>query len=234
MPESSLHERRGWPQAILFDLDGTLVDSAPDIAAATNTLLHRFGLGPLPLDSIRGMIGRGVGKLVERALAASGRPLAGDALEEAVDAMMTIYGGHLTNLTTLMPGALQTVADCAAAGVKCGIVSNKPIAFTQEISDHFGFTPHLVAVQGAETHLAKKPAPDMLLAALEKTGSTVARSLMVGDSAADVGAARAASMRIVLVRGGYTPDDPATLGADAVIDTLTDLPAALEQITELA
>lgn len=227
-------DRCGWPQAILFDLDGTLIDSAPDIAAATNELLAGDRLGPLSVAQVRAMIGRGVPTLVERAYAASGLPLAGPALAAAAERMAAIYARHLTGHTRLMPGALETVAAYAKAGVRMAVVSNKPNDFTATILEHYGFAPHLAAMQGAEEGLAKKPAPDMLLAAIGKAGSRPARALMVGDSEADVQSARAAGIPVVLVRGGYTTIPVEALGADAVIDRLADLGSAIELLKEPA
>ncbi len=217
----------GRPKAVLFDLDGTLVDSAPDIAAATNELMAQHDLPGHSLADVRAMIGNGVGKLVERAFAANGRPLAGSALDDAVAGMMPIYGRHLTRLTTVLPGARESLAALSAAGVTLAVVSNKPMPFTREIADHYGFARFLAAVQGAEPGIAKKPAPDMLLAVLTKLGVAAGHALMVGDSAADVRAARAAGMPVVLVRGGYSPEPAQALGADRVLEGMHELPSLL-------
>jgi phosphoglycolate phosphatase len=227
-------DRCGWPGCMLFDLDGTLIDSAPDIAAAVNELLAQDGLGPLTVQQVRAMIGRGVPVLVERAYAACGLPLAGQALGDAANRMSSIYARHLTNLTVLMPGALETVAAFAKAGVRVAVVSNKPNAFTREILDRYGLSPHLAATQGAEEGLARKPAPDMLLAAIAKAGSQPSRTLMIGDSEADVQSARAAHIPVVIVRGGYTTTAPEKLGADLVISALGELPNAIERLKEPA
>lgn len=227
-------DRCGWPEAILFDLDGTLIDSAPDIAAATNELLAQDGLGPLSLEAVRGMIGKGVTNLVARAYEACGRPLDSAAVDEAVERMMPCYARHLTNLTVILPGALETVAALASARVKIGIVSNKPHEFTVAIVDHYGFGAHAGVVLGAQDGLAKKPAPDMLLKALDMLGARPARSLMVGDSASDVGAARAAGMAVVLVEGGYGGFHARDLGADAVAKDFHGLAAAIEGLKEPA
>ena len=238
MPSAGLFaqpgDRCGWPEAVLFDLDGTLIDSAPDIAAATNELLAGDGLAPLPLSAVRGMIGKGVANLVARAYEASGLPLAGEALDDAVARMMPIYARHLTGLTVILPGALEIVSALARARVKVAIVSNKPHDFTKAIAAHYGFTPHLAAVQGAQEGIAKKPAPDMLLKALDIMGGRPSRSLMVGDSTSDVEAARAAGMPVVIVEGGYTGIAASKLGADAVIARLADLPSAIERLKQPA
>ena len=223
--------RPDWPQAILFDLDGTLIDSAPDIAAAVNELLAQDGLPAQTVDAVRGMIGNGVRKLVERAYGTSGRPVEGAALDETTDRMMGVYGKHLTRHTAILPGALEMVVAYHAAGVKIGVVTNKPEAFTHEILAHFGLDAHVDVVVGGDTGPARKPAPDMLEHALRQVGVPAARALMVGDSPADIGAAKAAHMASIAVRGGYTTVPADQLGADLVVSDLMELPAAIGTLT---
>ena len=225
-------DRCGWPQAILFDLDGTLIDSAPDIAAAVNELLAQDALPPLSVDAVRGMIGNGVKKLVERAYAASGEPVEADGLDQATDRMMGIYGKHLTRHTVAMPGAMEMVAAYHGARVKIGVVTNKPEAFTHEILKHFGIDEQVAVVVGGDTGPARKPAPDMLHHALAAMGVPASRALMVGDSPADIGAAKAAFMASVAVHGGYTTVPADELGADRVISSLLELPAAIEALKQ--
>lgn len=225
-------DRCGWPEAILFDLDGTLIDSAGDITAATNEMLALDGLGPLTVEAVRGMIGKGVTNLVQRAYEACGLALEGKALDAAVARMMPCYARHLTNLTIVLPGALEMVGAYAKARVKMGVVSNKPHEFTTVIVDHYGFGAHADVVLGAQDGLAKKPAPDMLLKALDMLGARPARSLMVGDSVSDVEAARAAGMAVVIVEGGYSKVSAAALKPDAVARDFFALPAAIEKLKE--
>ena len=224
--------RPEWPQAILFDLDGTLIDSAPDIAAAVNELLSTDGLPSQSVDAVRGMIGNGVRKLVERAYGRSGKPVEGALLDETTERMMGIYGKHLTRHTTLFPGAKEVVLTYHTTGVKIGVVTNKPEAFTHEILAHFGLDACVDVVVGGDTGPARKPAPDMLEHALNEVGLTASCGLMVGDSPADIGAAKAARMASVAVRGGYTNVPADELGADLVISNLMELPAAIEALKE--
>lgn len=227
-------DRCGWPQAILFDLDGTLIDSAPDLAAAVNELLAADGLPPVTTDAVRSMVGAGVKKLVARAYATVGSPLDEGALEAKTDVMMQVYGRQLTANTILMPGAAEILAAYHKARVRLAVVTNKPEAFSREILDHFGFGDIVDIVVGGDTGPEKKPAPDMLLHAVEAMGLSATRALMVGDSPADIGAARAAHMASVAVRGGYTTVPVDDLGADIVIDSLNALPQAIERLKEPA
>jgi phosphoglycolate phosphatase len=212
-----------WPRAVLFDLDGTLIDSAPDIAAAVNELLGRHRLGPLRLDQVVSMIGNGTRKLTERAFAATSGPLSPDQLDQRYAEMLEIYGRHLTGVTTLLPGAAELVAALRQQGARLGIVTNKPQRFIETILDHFGLAGDFEVVIGSDAGVTPKPAPDMLLAAMEKLGAGPRDTVMVGDSASDVDSARAAGVASVLRRGGYTHTPAEKLGADIVVDRLDEM-----------
>ncbi|MER9675797.1 phosphoglycolate phosphatase [Mesorhizobium sp. M0208] len=222
------------PKAILFDLDGTLVDSAPDIAAAVNELLADRDLPPLRLDQVKSMIGGGIRKLVERAFAASGTPLLGSALDEANRVMAPIYRRHLTGRTRLMPGVREVLTHLHLSGIAMGVVTNKPQLAAREILLHFGLTDYLGAIVGGDAVTYLKPAPDALLLALDQLQVEPRDTLMVGDSSADVAAARAASMAVVLLRGGYSQIPVEELGADLVCDSLFDLPSAMQTLQDAA
>lgn len=223
---------RRWPQAVLFDLDGTLIDSAGDIRAAVNELLARHALGPLSLDDVKAMIGQGVKVTVERAFRACGRPLQGEALEQEHLAMLDIYANHLTDFTELMPATVETLEALHEDGVKLAVATNKPQRAAEAVLDHFGLFPYLGSVVGGDAGVAKKPAPDILLAALERLGVEPWNALMVGDSISDVSSARAAGIAVVIIRGGYTTLPAEELGADRVLETLADLPEAFETLRE--
>ncbi|MFI0848640.1 phosphoglycolate phosphatase [Mesorhizobium sp. IMUNJ 23232] len=218
------------PKAILFDLDGTLVDSAPDIAAAVNELLAASHLPPLLVVQVTAMIGGGVRKLVERAFAASGAPLLGAALDQAERDMAPIYLRHLTQLTRLLPGAREAIVHFHGARIPMAVATNKPQVAARTILLHFGLFERLGALVGGDAVTAKKPAPDALLLALERLGVGPQDALMVGDSISDVRAARAAGMPVALIRGGYTETPVEQLGADLVCGSLFDLPAALSRL----
>jgi phosphoglycolate phosphatase len=212
---------------VLFDLDGTLIDSAADIAAAINEVLAMDRLGPLPVPEVRSMVGNGIRKLVERAYAACGAPLEAERLDERHATMMEVYRHHLTNLTTLMPGAAQAVESCAAAGMRLAVITNKPEGFSREILAHFNLLPLIDLVVGGDSGPARKPAPDMLMHACAAFGISPSDAVMIGDGPADIEAARAVPMRSLAVRGGYTPVPAEQLGADGWIEDLTRLGEAM-------
>ncbi|HEU4987417.1 MAG TPA: phosphoglycolate phosphatase [Rhizobiaceae bacterium] len=216
------------PKAVLFDLDGTLIDSAPDITAAVNELLEVYDLPPLSLPQVKTMIGEGVRKLVERAFVASGVPLSESRLEEAFQTMGTIYHRHLTRFTQLMPGAGEALARLHSSGTRLGVVTNKPQVAARTVLLHFRLAERFGTIVGGDAVMHGKPAPDALLLALQQLGVSPEEALMVGDSATDVAAARAAGMPVVLVRGGYTRVPIEDLGADFICEDLS----ALHAITE--
>jgi phosphoglycolate phosphatase len=222
------------PKAILFDLDGTLIDSAPDIAAAVNELLATRGLPPLSLSDIKSMIGDGVRKLIERAFAVSGTPLSATELDQAHETMKPIYLRHVTDLATLMPGVRETLAHFHMAGIAMGVVTNKPQLAARQVLLHFGLTEFFGVIVGGDAVSHQKPAPDGLLMALDRLHAKPGDALMVGDSIADAGAARAAGMSVALVRGGYTQVPLEEIGADLVCDSMLELPAALQELSTAA
>lgn len=210
-------------RAVFFDLDGTLVDSAPDMAAAVNELMAEYGLGRHSLEAVRGMIGHGVETLIERAFAAHSIVLGLRDQSASRARMNEIYGRHLTHLTSLRTGAYGALSAARKAGMRTGVVTNKPEGFSRIVLAHFGLSNDLDVVIGGDAGHPKKPAPDMLLAACHACGCSSAQAVMVGDSMADVGAAKAAGMRCIIVRGGYTELAAEALGADLVIDELDQL-----------
>lgn len=223
-----------WPRAILFDLDGTLIDSVPDLTTSVNLLLETHGEPLLSCDEVRAMVGNGIAKLVERAFAARGQALVGERLEVEVAAMMEIYGRHLVDKTTLLPGAADILAFCARHGIAAAVVTNKPEALSRRIVSHFELDACVALVLGGDSGPVRKPAPDMLLHTASALGVPVAGCVMVGDSPADIDAAKAAAMASIAVRGGYTTVPVEDLGADLVIDSLEDLPQALAHLPEPA
>ncbi len=219
----------GWPRAILFDLDGTLIDSLLDITAAVAELFALEGLPALTSGQVRPMIGHGLKVLLQRAYAARDIVLAGTALDEKYAEMSSIYARHLTEFTTVLPGVREALAHYADAGVKLAVVTNKTDSAARTVLAHLGLSGAFAVVVG-ETGLPRKPRPDMLFSALRQLGEAVPDAVMVGDSAADAEAARAAGMPSILVRGGYSTMPLSALGADQVIDGMADLPQAIEAL----
>jgi phosphoglycolate phosphatase len=215
------------PEAVVFDLDGTLVDSVPDIAAALGALMAEHGLEPQSRPAVERMVGHGVANLVARAFAAHGRTFVGEALDQAVERYMALYEPRATWETRLYPGVAETVAELAEAGVRMAVCTNKPGAVSRRIVEALGLGGTIGIVVGGDAGPARKPAPDLLLHAVSLIGVQPARAVLVGDSGADVASARAAGMPVIVVDYGYSAVAPSDLGADRVIGNFAELPGAL-------
>lgn len=219
-----------WPQAVLFDLDGTLVDSAPDIHAALNETLASYGEPPFTLEAVTRMVGRGVPVLIERAWEGLGKSIDPAERNRVVARFLAIYEPRATELTTLTAGASEATRALVEAGTPIGVVTNKPEAATREILSHFGLSELMQVVVGGDAGPAKKPEPGLLLLACERLSLAVDQVVFVGDSENDVAAAKAAGMAVVVLRGGYTSIAADDLGADAVVDRLDGLGAAVSTL----
>ncbi len=223
---------RGQPlKAVLFDLDGTLLDTAADIALALNRTLADFGLAKTPVDDVRALVGRGSQILIERAAAAQGH-----ALEEAgrlamVERFFHYYGElEESDEDTAQPyaGAADSLRILHDAGLHTGVVTNKQHRFADALLRRRGLSGWLDVVVGGDTCARRKPDPQPLLFACESLHISPQQTLMVGDSVNDVQAARAAGMPVVCVSYGYNEGrDPRTLDCDLLIDTLAQLPTLL-------
>lgn len=213
--------------AIIWDLDGTLIDSAGDLAAVVNELLLEHGAGTLPEAAVRPMIGDGVARLVERAFAAAGASLGAAERDTAVRRFLELYGRNPVRGTRPYDGALAAMDRLSRAGCVHGICTNKPHAIAAAILERLGFAQHVAAVIGGDSTPHKKPHPAPLLSCLRQLGVPRNRALMVGDSAIDVRAARAAGLPVIVVGFGYSRSPASSLGADAVVERLDQLPAVI-------
>lgn len=212
------------PEALLFDLDGTLVDSAGGIAAALNDALAAEGLGPFETSAVADMVGGGVRRLVERALARLGRGDDPARAEAVLAGFLRFYRAAPCRASRLFPDAGETLRRLAGEGARLGVVTNKPDDITRAMLAEFAIAPLFGSIVGSLPGRALKPAPDMIEIALGELGVAPPAAMMIGDSAADVGAGRAAGLRVVLLAHGYSHGDVHALGADAVAPGFTDLP----------
>jgi len=211
------------PHAIVWDLDGTLVDSAPDLASALNTVLDMRGFFTLSIDEVRKMIGNGVPKLVERGFNAVGvRPDAAQ-LEEFVAMFVTEYKACATDSTCPYPGVVEALQELHSMNIPMGVCTNKPKAFTRQILEGLGLSGYFSSVVGGDSTSARKPDPEPVLACLRGLATEPESSLMIGDSVHDVHAARAAGVHIGVVPWGYRSAPVEELGADFVLHDLAGL-----------
>lgn len=219
-----------WPKAVIFDLDGTLVDSAPDIAEAMNAAFSPLGVPLFPIDDVKAMIGGGSAVLIERAVKAAGLPFTHASHAEVLTRFMQVYAEVSALGRGIYPGALDVLAELRRAGIRTALCTNKPASVTSIAVTALGLEPLLDYVLGTSDALAKKPDPAMLHDCFGALGVNPRDAVMVGDSGADNGAARAAGCSIVLVDFGYSKAPVASLGPDAIISHLADLPAALRRL----
>lgn len=212
------------PVALLFDLDGTLIHSLPDLAAGINAVLTEEGRAALSVEAVGSMVGNGVEVLVERVWKATGTP-AGEDLPSLVERYLAHYNRDPVALTRPYPGVVETLSQLADAGHPLAVVTNKPEASTRLILDRLDLTRLFGAVIGGDTTPHLKPHPEPLHEAQRRLG--VDHAVMVGDSPADIGAARAAGVPSVAVTYGYRTVSLEALGGDRQIETFAALPEAL-------
>ena len=186
-------------KSIVFDLDGTLIHSAPDLQAAANKMLAEYDLAPLDVSTIESFIGNGVPKLVERCLRVYGLPQS----EEAIDKMRGYYDADPYTLTEPYAGVVDCLHALKAAGIKMAVCTNKPVAPALTILDGLDLTKYFDVVVGGDTYPTHKPDAQPLLGCMEKMGADMANTVYVGDSETDALTAKNADMTFALFSGGY-------------------------------
>lgn len=212
-------------RGILFDLDGTLIDSAPDLIGACNDMLEALGRESVALNVARGWIGNGARRLVERALTGDfdGEAPA-ELMQTAYPLFEKCYQENLHRDSVLYTGADETLAQCQASGRQVGCVTNKPGVFTRPLLEAMGLSRYLDPIIGGDDLPKKKPDPLPLQHVAGQWGFAPQECLLVGDSVSDFRAARACGMPVVLVSYGYSQGlDLSELGPDAVIDSLAQV-----------
>jgi phosphoglycolate phosphatase len=211
--------------ALIFDLDGTLVDTAPDLLGATNAVLKDQGRKTLDPQTLRHMVGFGARSLIQQAFAATGEPATDEQLVRLVDAFMVHYRAHLADGSVPFAGVVETLETLKTSGAKMGVLTNKPHELTVPLLKALDLGRFFGAIHGAGRYSYNKPDPRVFHHIVEElTGDPHAPAVMIGDSATDVATARAAKAPILLLSYGYTPQPAATLGADAVTDDFRQIP----------
>ena len=214
-------------KAVVFDLDGTLVDTLPDLHAAIGTLLTERGLEVPSAAAVRRMVGDGARKLVERSLEWSAGTVRTAEVDAAHERFLAIYNAAPCRDSRVFANAEAALDALAAAGFSLGVCTNKPQRPTDTILAALGLTPRFRAVVGGDAVARRKPHPDHLREVLGRMGATAASAVMVGDSRNDLMAARGCEMRCILVDFGYSADPVEALGADRVIGDFAELAPVL-------
>lgn len=221
------------PCPVVFDLDGTLIDSAPDIHATVNAVLRLHGTRPLTLDQVRSFIGGGVDVLWRRIVAATDLPI--EAHRDLVASFMTRYH-HATALTRLYPHVTESLGVLADRGYPLGICTNKPMGPTRAILDHFGIAGIFGAVVAGDSLPQKKPDPAPLLAAFHQLGGDPLRphGIYVGDSEFDAECARNTVVPFLLFTHGYRNTPLDDMICTASFDDFAALPLLVEENASVA
>lgn len=203
---------------LVFDLDGTLVDSKEDLSAAVNASIGSFGIPPLPRESIYRFIGDGATALVRRSLPPNRMELLPDALER----FLSHYGKHLMDTTRAYPGVADALREWSGK-YRMAVLTNKPLSMTEALLSGLSLSHHFFAVRGADSYPTKKPDPLGLLRIIEEAGATPRRTLMVGDAKNDILAGRAAGTLTCGVTYGLGTDSFAAHPPDFTVDRFPDL-----------
>ncbi|PWE17089.1 phosphoglycolate phosphatase [Marinicauda salina] len=209
---------------IAFDLDGTLVDTAPDLVRSLNAAIAPDALEPVPIEDVRAMVGRGARALIRRAYERAGREIDDPTLEARLDLFLDVYRADIAGQSRPFAGVEAALERLRSAGARLSVCTNKPAALTEPLLATLGLAGHFERIVSPEHVPAKKPDPRHLAAAFGETGSG---RVMVGDSEPDVLAARAAGAPIVVFEGGYSEKPAGDLGADRLFAHFDALDEAL-------
>ena len=220
-------------RTIIFDLDGTLVDTAPDLISSLNVVFAREGLAPVTLNEGRGMIGGGVRRLIERGLATQGRTLTPAAVDALFADYITHYAEHIADASRPFPGVEAALDLLAAGGNRLAVCTNKLAWLSVRLLDQLGLSQRFLAICGRDTFGVEKPDPEMLRRTILAAGGDIADAIMVGDSATDIATARAAGVAVVAVDFGYTDVPVAELGPDRIISHFEALAGAIGDLRRL-
>jgi phosphoglycolate phosphatase len=213
---------------IIFDLDGTLVDTAPDLIATLNAILSREGLPALPDDEARGLIGHGARRMLERGLATAGRT--GTDIDGLCRDFIAHYSDHIADRSRPFPGVEAALDTLAERGCTFAVCTNKLESLSVRLLTSLGLAGRFATICGQDTFGVQKPDPRALLGTLRRAGGSLDSAVMVGDSATDIATAKAAMMPVVAVDFGYTDVPVKELRPDKVISHYRSLPDAVEML----
>jgi phosphoglycolate phosphatase len=215
-------------RTIVFDLDGTLVDTAPDLINALNYILDREGLPAVPQHLARNMIGAGARRLIERGLELDDRIVAPEDIDRLTKDFVDYYAAHIADASRPFEGLEAALDDLAADGYRFAVCTNKLEWLSKRLLDQLGLSARFAAICGADTFGVSKPDPAILQQTVARAGGQLASAIMVGDAGPDIGVARRAGIPVIGVEFGYTEVPIADLKPDRLIGHMADLPAAVK------
>jgi phosphoglycolate phosphatase len=215
---------------IVFDLDGTLVDTAPDLMRCANYALELVGLTPVPYETLRPIISHGAKAMIERGLSVHGKQLTADEIDRLWKRFIDYYVATISQESRPFPGLLAVLDHLEGSGATLAVCTNKLAGMSRQLLDELGMSQRFRTLAGRDTYPFCKPHPAHLLRTIEQAGGSPERAIMVGDSDVDLATARAAGIPMIAVSFGYCDPPVATLGPDVVIDHYDDFLAALQQV----
>ncbi len=218
---------------IVFDLDGTLIDTAPDLTAALNHVLVSEGRPALPQAEVRNLVGHGARALIERGMGMDGPKPSEPDLQRMLKLFLSYYGENIANHSTLFPGVTETLDHFRARQARLAVCTNKPAGLSRDLFTALDMHKHFEAILGSDSLAVRKPDPLHLIETIRQAGGDPARAGMVGGSATHINTAKAANIPVVAVSFGYSLTPVHELGADIVIDTFEALTEVLPRLLRL-
>jgi len=216
---------------IVFDLDGTLVDTAPDLVDTLNVIFAREGLPLVPYETARSLIGGGARGMIARGIEADGREVRPEKLEQMFIDFVAHYSAHIADRSRPFPGLTHALDMLAADGFRFAVCTNKLERLSRHLLDALDLTHRFAAICGQDTFGVQKPDPDVLRRTVAAAGGALQGTIMVGDSGTDIRTARAAGIPVIAVDFGYTEEPVAKLRPDLVISHFGQLPDAVSAIS---
>ncbi len=216
--------------AILFDLDGTLVDTAPDLLATLNAMLRDLGRDPVPMSQVGYLVGHGARAMIERAMSLTGRPASEQQLDSLLARFLEIYATRIADESRPYDGVEAALEHLAREGYILAVCTNKPTALATQLLDRLRMRRYFTHVAGGDHYPVRKPDAGHILRLVADVGSEPARTVMIGDSIPDVEAARAAQVPVIAMSHGYAPMPAAELGADHVAAHFDEVPGAVRSL----
>jgi phosphoglycolate phosphatase len=220
---------QGW--TLVFDLDGTLVDTAPDLAAATNHVLARAGLAPINAREILPFVGHGAMKMIKQALAAHGQSSSETELREHFDIFIAHYSANIAALSRPYPGAIEALTRFQSEGATLAVCTNKMEIHARALLDELDMSKHFAALTGGNSLGVSKPNPKHLTGTIELAKGKSERAIMIGDSETDIRTAQAAGIPVIAVNFGYSVEPVGTFAPDVVIGHYDELHGAISALT---
>ncbi len=215
---------------IVFDLDGTLIDTAPDLIHTLNLVLAQEGLPAIPFAAARNLIGGGAQIMIQRALAAEGRDATDAEMERLYGAFIAYYSEHIADQSRPFPGLDRALDDLSAAGHTLAVCTNKLEWLSLRLLKALNLTQRFAAICGPDTFGVQKPNPEVFRQTVRRAGGEPSRAIMIGDSKTDIHTGRAARVPVIAVDFGYTDVPIASLQPDRIISSFSELPAAISEL----